>query len=478
MTKTLHFLFLALFLFVVHATPAQDRSFNEVELALQRLIQDPGLKHGQVAFIAVNLANGHMIAEHNPDRAMVPASIQKLFTTASALHNLGEVHRFETKIWHSGGVVDGVLHGNLLVRGGGDPTLQSRYFSSINHEAMIRQALINAGIKEIDGKVIMDVSMYAKHTTPDQWSWEDMGNYFGATPTAFMWQDNMITIQLRSGQIGSAVGLADVWPTDRSFRLELDITASEVNKDDAWFFSSPGSDVVYGKGSIPAHKDRFPVKISNPDPVFSFAQNLIRDAKLGNPEIFISHDAYDVAGMTLLSTIASPTLTEIITVTNQVSVNLFAEVLNIAQDKDERGKSVEGGLSTMSAFMKQHKVSTAGIRMLDGSGVSPSNRLTARAMTDLLMVMHQHPSSEAFRKSLAVGGESGTLQYYFKGDLAKGKVIGKSGTMSGVRNYAGYVQNKQNQPIAFCIMMNDYDEARKAEVMQKVEALMEAVIQH
>jgi D-alanyl-D-alanine carboxypeptidase/D-alanyl-D-alanine-endopeptidase (penicillin-binding protein 4) len=304
-----------------------------------------------------------------------------------------------------------------------------------------------------------------------------MGNYFGATPTALMWNDNMIEVALRSGQAGSDVMLAKPWPKDSPFQLEIDIQAADNNKDDAWFFSAPGGNKIYGKGTIPAHRESFIVKISNPDPMLTFCQNIIEAFPGGQTDVRIVFTPADLPNVQPLITFSSPSIADLMRVTNHESVNLFAEALNISNDERSIGRSVEGGTAASMAWMRKHKINTSGTRILDGSGVSPMNRVTAQAMVDALSAIYRMDAYEFFKASLPVAGESGTMKYYFNTGASKGNLRAKSGTMTGVRNYTGYVRNKYEENIAFCIMMNDYDEARKSEIMEKVGRLMEAVIQ-
>ncbi|MDB4104863.1 D-alanyl-D-alanine carboxypeptidase/D-alanyl-D-alanine-endopeptidase [Salibacteraceae bacterium] len=457
---------------------AQDRSLSTAEVELQRLRQDPGLKHGEVGFVAVNLDNGGIIAEFNSYRAMIPASIQKLLTTSNAFSTLGNDYRFKTRIAYTGEIIEGILHGDIVIYGGGDPTFNSKYFPNQNHDQAIKEAATKAGIKSITGKLVFDLSIYTEHTTPSGWVWEDMGNYFGATPTAFMWADNTINLDLRSGQAGTDVMLADSWPSDSPYTLDVDIKASTENKDNAWFYSAPKGNTIYGKGSIPAHKDRFTVKISDPDPVQSYAKHLEKLLGLKNIAIQRNYAHIEYASAKTLIDLSSPSLKEIINVTNKQSINLYAEALNLISDTAQELKSVEGGIQSLEAFLTKNKIRHQGNRFLDGSGVSPMNRMTPQVMIDLLSVMYRSPLKEDFQSTLAVGGQSGTFKYYFKSGIAAGNIMGKSGTMNGVRNYAGYVKNKYGETIAFCLMMNDYDEDRKSEIMKKVETLMEAVIEH
>ncbi|MEX2596183.1 MAG: D-alanyl-D-alanine carboxypeptidase/D-alanyl-D-alanine-endopeptidase [Salibacteraceae bacterium] len=456
---------------------AQDRKLAPVEIEIQRLIQDAALKHGSVSFTAVNLDNGKVIADHNAFKAMVPASLAKLSTTWIALKQLGENHVFKTRILHTGEVVDGTLNGNLIVVAGGDPSLGSRYVSSTDPMVKIKTAISEAGIQSVNGKLIIDESIYHAQTTPRGWIWEDMGNYFGASPTALMWKDNLIELYLNSGQVGTPVVLAKPWPEDSPYELSFDIKSADNNKDDAWFFSAPYATSIYGKGTIPASKTNFLVKIADPDPVYSFVRDFKAATGINEIEIERSRTERDYANANTLLEITSPPLGDLIALTNKQSINLYAEALNIALDASVHHKTVEGGLESMDKYLKKMKVTQKGTRQIDGSGNSPSNKLTGQFMIDLLGGIYRDEAFPVFYESLGVGGQSGTVKWYFKNGEAAGNLHAKSGSMTGVRNYAGYVKNKYDETIAFCLMMNDYDENRKAALMKKFETIIEACIQ-
>jgi len=440
---------------------------SEVELALQRIIQDEGLKHGTVGFLAVNLDNGRVLAEHNSSKSMTPASIQKLITTGCAIEQLGPDFQFETEVYSSGEGVNGVLKGNIVVVGSGDPTLESRYNAAKASEQF--NSLLT-GVDKIDGQVIIDASHFTKHTTPRGWIWEDMGNYFGASPSAFMWKDNMLKVVLRSGQVGSKAMLAKPYP---NVDIEIEVTAAEGNKDDAWFFGSPQNEIIYAKGTIPAHKASFPVKAAHPFPENRF----VRETFPAKTPASISYTTYDLNGYQKFGSIKSPSLAEIAKQTNTHSINLYAEALNIELDKSAHNKSVEGGIASIEAYAKGKRVSTKGTRFIDGSGLSPLNRTTAQFMVDFLGAMYRSEHYKVFYASMPIGGQTGTLKYYFKDSKATGNLRAKSGTMQGVRNYAGYVTNKYDETIAFCLLLNDYDADRRTAIMKQLENLVVGMIE-
>lgn len=453
---------------------SQNRELGPTELVLRKLTLDAAFTHGQVAFMAVNLDNGRVIAEYNNFRSMVPASVQKLVTTAAALETLGPGFTFKTRVAYDGILESGVLHGNLYVFGGGDPTLQSRY-NKAEPSALSKIGTALSPITKADGKLIVDLSLYNKYTTPRGWIWEDIGNYFGSTPTALMWKDNLLEVNLRSGQAGTRALLADPPEHYAPFTIDVQVTAANSQKDNAWFFSAPGSRMIYAKGTIPAHQQKFTVKASHPDPVYQFTGDVLK-TRGQTMETRVDYDYIPHEGLTDLIIIESPPLINLVKLTNEQSINLYAEALSIAMDSAMRYKSVEGGLDGLEKFLRNKNVYLKGARFIDGSGLSPLNRMTCQTMIDVLSMMHRSPNRDAFYNSLPVAGNSGTIARYFKGTKAENNLRAKSGTMAGVRNYAGYITNAQGERIAFCLMMNDYDENRTTEVMARVEELLTALI--
>ncbi len=453
----------------------QHPAKTATSLALQNIIQDAGLTNGSLSFLAVNLDNGKVISDHYGSKSMVPASIQKVITTAVAIENLGPNFQFETIIAADANKESGLIQGDLYVFGSGDPTLQSSHYTP-EKSPLIRVQEALKPYAGFNGNLIIDASIFNEYTSPRGWIWEDMGNYFGAAPTAIMWEDNLLEVYLNSGQAGSRVMLSP--KTEKTnYKIDVQVKAAESNRDDAWFFSAPGSDVIYATGTIPAHKSNFKVKASHPDPMKNFGFDVLNAIGQTNKEVRIDYDYVEHGGLKPLLTLNSPPLYSIVRITNMHSINLYAEALNIQLDSAKRYKTVEGGIAATERYLKSQKIGLKGTRLMDGSGLSPLNRMTCQTMVDVLTMMYRSKNKDAFMNSLPVAGQSGTIAGYFKGTKLEGNLKAKSGTMTGVRNYTGYFTNKDGHTIAFCIMMNDYDENKKSELMKKIEELLLAIIE-
>ncbi|GAB5538067.1 MAG: D-alanyl-D-alanine carboxypeptidase/D-alanyl-D-alanine-endopeptidase [Salibacteraceae bacterium] len=456
------------------AAIAQKPADSPSWLALKNLEQDPALANGTVAIKAVNLDNGDVIIDHNGQKSMIPASIQKLVTTAAALETHGPNFQFVTEVKAAGELEVGKIYGDIYVMPSGDPTLQSRYYggetSSLKKfEEILRKA------NSFEGRLVIDASAMNAHATPRGWMWEDMGNYFGATPTALIWRDNTLDMYLNSGQVGTRAMLSSRTKYIEDFEVDIQVEASSDSRDNAWFFSAPQTDKIYAQGTIPAHQTNFLVKASHPDPMRQFGYEILASADMKETELRIDYEYIPHKNLETLGSIVSPPLYSIVRLTNQKSINLYAEALAISLDTAKHFKSIEGGVNGVERFLKEKRVSINGLRMNDGSGLSPMNRITCETMIELLMVMQQSKVKDEFKNSLPVAGQSGTLANSFTHPSLKGKLIAKSGTMKGVRNYAGYLKNDRGEEIAICVMINDYDDYRSTAVKKKIEELMVAI---
>jgi serine-type D-Ala-D-Ala carboxypeptidase/endopeptidase (penicillin-binding protein 4) len=172
------------------------------EKVVRQMLELPEYKNAQAGIHIAEMETGKVLYELNSDKMMIPASVLKLVTSAAALEILGPDYRFRTRIGYSGKIENGILKGNLVIIGGGDPALGSEYFRDhyfFPHFLEVwAQRIKAAGIKRVEGNLIMDGSLYDTEKIPPTWIWEDMGNYYGAGASALTVYDNLFRISFRS----------------------------------------------------------------------------------------------------------------------------------------------------------------------------------------------------------------------------------------------------------------------------------------
>ncbi len=446
-------------------------------------------KHASISFMAIDLQTGEEIGSINPDLSLPTASTAKLFSTATALEILGPDYRPQTRIYTDGKVnSEGVLNGNIWIRGGGDMTLGSKYFNKTGHEKDFLQqwadSLKKLGIKKISGALIADGSEFGYAGVPDGWSWSDIDNYYGAGPSGICIFDNMVVYKFKTGsKAGSSTELISMQPNIPDFTFHNYIKSEHVSGDHSYIFGGPYSQERFGTGSLPLNQSGFEVKGSIPDPEYQLAYELLKVLQKNGIEVIEGAQSVRRQDMTihhkytslqLLWSHKGATILEIATLTNMKSINLFAEgLLSLVGYYKSGYGSTEEGIKQLELFWKT-KFNTHGLFLNDGSGLSRSNGISARHFCLLLKEMNKAGQSVNYITTLPVTGKSGTLTNVCVNQPGQGCIQAKSGTMSRIKSYSGYVNSASGKKIAFAITVNNFT-GTSSSAVNKIEKVLNAL---
>lgn len=485
--KIVSLLICCFFLSEIHlsATFAQ----TELENAKNQFVSDPALANASIGFCVVDLKTGVKLTSHQSKISLPPASTTKLFATATAFEVLGENYQPKTRIYASGEMSkSGEISGNLWIRGGGDPTLGSKYYNGDGKESdFLRKwadTLYQLGLRKIDGSVVGDGSEFGYKGAPEGWTWNDMGNYYGAGPAGLPIFDNMLRYYFKVNGVGTTPVLLKTFPMVEGFHFNNYIVGSTATGDNSYIYGAPYSLDRFGTGYLQANAS-ITVKGSIPDPELQFAEELKKaliergiivtgkSAGVRNMSLETAWKRY-ATGHTLLFTNNGPSVSSIAYWTNLKSVNLFAEQLLCLVGYSKNGDgSTDNALNQMDKFWNP-KITTSGLYLKDGSGLSRSNAISPEHFCALLKYMHESKNAKAFKATLAIAGETGTLSDVCKGQAAQGKIKAKSGTMSRIKSYAGYAETKSGKELAFSVIVNNYNCSNSA-LISKIEKLMNAM---
>lgn len=421
------------------------------------------LKGASVGILLVNNTEKDTVLNYNSNKSLVPASLMKLVTTSTALELLDPNFKFGTKIYISSRPnSQGILHGKVIINSAGDPTLASKH-TGISPEMVfevITQTLLQNNIRHILGGIEVNTSIFDTQVIPPGWSWEDIGNYYASPTYGFAWRDNSYEIQLKSDGPGSQVEVVKTNPTIKDLKLDCFVTAANNTKDSAYIYGAPYSNYQYISGTIPCFQDSFVIKGSLPNPANQFNNELLS---------YLQTKGIKAKGCSttnnplpenakLIKSIFSPYLHEIVNVTNKESVNIYAEyMLKHLSLKSSHIANREKGIRFVEDFWRRHKMDLKNITIKDGSGLSPQNKLTPSFLVSLLDYMRtESATAPYFLKSLPIAGEDGTLKHFLQYTNLEKHVYAKSGSMNGVKCYAGYVYSPSKEIYTFCIMVNNY----------------------
>ncbi len=425
---------------------------------------------GSVLWSCVIMAgDGRVMAEVNADAQLVPASAMKLAVTFPAWKILGPDFRFETVFEYDGHLHDSILDGSLYIRGGGDPTLGSGRFPSHHAEAVagqVLQMLRQAGIRRIEGGVIADADVFDQQLIPSSWIWEDMGNYYGGGVSGLNYHDNEIRVMFRPAAVpGAPAALLGIDPPVEGLDFENDVvTAASGSGDQVIIYGAPYDMHRWLTGSVPAGEASFTVRGSVPDPAYFCAQQIHKFLAVNN--IDIQHPPVTVRqlrnrGITVsdarksLGVLYSPALREIVELTNGKSINLYAEALLKTLGVKRGGAGTyAAGIRVVRDFWTGHGIDLSSASLLDGSGLSPSDRLSAGQLAGMMRLIVSDPSASDFLQTLNLAGHEGDMGRFLPDGPCKGNMRAKSGYMKSVRTFAGVIENMKHEKITFAVMVN------------------------
>lgn len=441
------------------------------------------LSYSQVGISVKDLQTDSVIASVDANKTMLPASLVKMYTTSAALAKLQPDFKFKTVIGYSGEINNkGVLKGNLVVYGGGDPTLGSKFFPQTKGFVdTIVQAIKNKGITSIDGYIILDCSMYGKEVIPQSWIWEDFGKDYASGVFPISMYDNTFQITLQSGAAGDSVQIKQVLPAQMATSITTDVTSNSGSNSEPSIQGNPEELTRVVTGSVPANRSAYTVRGAMPSPPNVFGLELKQALYRSNmcnydQEYVIKFDPYYDSTLDTILVLQSPELNLIVGVTNYYSNNSYAEhlVKYLGYAVNRKG-TYESGTQVVKNYFEEIGVTAKGVNLYDGSGLSRLNTTTANHMTDFLVKEYKvGADSSYFYRSLPVSGKYGTLRSYEFPSYMIGKINGKTGSMSRVKNMAGYMTTKSGKRVAFCVMINgflDEDGDMKAQMLDILDTI-------
>lgn len=437
------------------------------------LLQAPYMRGASFSLVVKDVQEGRTVYSYDTDRLQSPASVLKTVATATALEILGEDYRYPTTLEYDGILENGTLKGNLYIKGSGDPSLGSSHFAPGQNKFLSTwiAALQKAGIKHITGSVISDESIFDTEGVSIKWLREDMGNYYAPGSYGISIFDNMYKLSLQTGAAGTRPVLKGTEPDIPFIRFKNYLKTALVSSDSAYIIGAPLDDVRYLYGVLPANREAYVLKGDIPDPALYLARYLTDQLQQkgirvdGSPSCYrieVEENRWKKGERKEIVTTYSPTLREIASICNHVSHNLYADALVKTvglQYKPRRNEMISSfgrGVQVVKEYWEKKGLDVFPLRMNDGSGLAPADKVSAGFMGELLVYMATESAvSDAFIASLPQAGIEGSVRNFLKGSKLQGKARLKSGGITGVRSYAGYI-TKDGKTYAVAVFSNNY----------------------
>ena len=431
---------------------------------LDALLAAPALEHGYWGVLVKSLENGETLYSLNPRRLMMPASNMKIVTLAAAADRLGWDYTYETRIFAAGRIDNGVLQGDLLAVGSGDPSIGE----SPDTLGTWAEQLKARGIRVIAGRVIGDDSAFDDDGLGFGWSWDDLQDDYAAGVSALQFNENAVRITVGPGtSVGDWAGVA-ISPADSGLVVESALTTSAAGAaPHIEAHRLPGSARLHLRGTVPLGAAPATQLVSVDHPT-QFFVNALRTALIAHgidvrgPSVDID-DIRDAParpdGAPLISH-RSPPLSTLAIRLMKVSQNLYAETFLKTLAAGPATATTAAGRSIAQAALQAWGIGPDGLIQRDGSGLSRYDYVSPDAIVTILAHVDGQTSLKGpFRETLPIAGRDGSLSNRMKGTAAEGNARAKTGSMANVRGLSGYVATADGEPLVFSILANNFETA-------------------
>ncbi len=463
--------------------PAAAQSTDELGRDLRDLFDSYRWGDAQWGALVVSLDSGDTIFAVAPHDPLAPASNVKLLTSAAALHVLGPDFRFRTWVMSEGDVVDGVLEGDLVVYGSGDPGISDRFYSS-KDEVFQRLAdqLEAAGIHTVAGDLVADASYFDGPLRDADWDRRDLNEHFTAGISALSYNENVVSFRIRPGEPG-APPLVETVPPHSALVVEntAETVTGQARPRLAILRDDPLEPVrIVGRMRVDARDVWRQMTVAVPaDFVAASFRATLEERGIvvegGNRSVVrgdfsslpkLTAPAMGRKGPRVLATHESRPLLDYLHVVNKQSNNLLSELIFRTI-----GRVVEGEGSPTAAARAVGRtlhgmgVDTTGLIQRDGSGLSGENRIAAGTFVETMAAMSRGPLWNEFWATLPRAGTRYELGRMYR-TAAAGNLRAKTGTIRGVSALSGMVRSQDGERLAFSLIVNDSPSQTRAKRLE------------
>jgi D-alanyl-D-alanine carboxypeptidase/D-alanyl-D-alanine-endopeptidase (penicillin-binding protein 4) len=438
---------------------------RELRSDLARVFGAPINERGVWGVDIRSIDTGEHLYDLNAAKLMMPASNMKILTLAATADALGWDYRFTTTLETRGAVTDGVLHGDLIVRSNGDPTINSRERRADAVLSEWTRALQAAGIFSIDGRIVGDDQAFDDEGLGAGWAWDYLQYGYAAPVGALEFNEDLAALTVSAGPSAGATPMVTLAAGSGLELLNRATTGAPESENTIDYRRHIDRAVLEVTGSIPlgTQSDTRTVAVVNPT-VF-FAQSL-KDGLVARGIAVTGQavDFDDIAGempggdLRVLATTPSPPLSVIATVLMKVSQNLYAETLLKALGGTRNGLgTAEGGRTAVRSTLDAWGIPRDAYVMYDGSGLSRYNYVTASTLVAVLEHLYKDPRHhDAFIATLPIAGKDGTIGSRLRRTRAEGNAVAKTGSIANVRSLSGFVKTRDGEMVVFSILANDF----------------------
>jgi serine-type D-Ala-D-Ala carboxypeptidase/endopeptidase (penicillin-binding protein 4) len=459
---------------IAQSNPAPSQCAAVLGSTIDKIVQQPTLRTAYWGILVQPLKSPRPLYSKNADQLFLPASNAKLLTTAAALTVLTPQPPRQTPVFATG---QAPALSTVRIVGQGDPSFSDRTLEQL------ALALKAKGVQSI-GTLIGDDSLFQGRRLAPSWSWEDLQGGDGLPVNSLILNGNIISAKVSPQSIGQPLKLEWLAPTiPSSFGTVQNFSKTtdgskpnlvEIDREEGRF-------LVQGQLRSGSSPETIEVPVPDPGPAFlEKFRAVLQTHQIKVNRLSVVGMASPQPGETLIASAPFPALAALAAETNQQSNNLYAETLlrlmGSTVSQPSEASTPEQGLRVLKQTLTRLGVDSNSYQLVDGSGLSRKNLVSPRALAETLRAIAQSPNRNAFRASLAVAGQSGTLRQRFLGTPIAGHFYGKTGTLQGISTLSGFLELPSSPPFVLSILVNHSTQS-SATLRQAIEQIVTATAQ-
>lgn len=464
--KSIPIIVLASIIFIGCSSSTKLNTIDETLELFDKKFNDTLFSHAHWGVLIESLTTGEVWYERNSDRMFMPASNEKIPTAAAALITLGPEFKYRTHYYYSGGIIDSVLHGDIVVVGNGDPTFYNRFYKDPRDPFLIfADTLIEMGIKTVTGNIIGDDNVFDNEGYGYGWPLDGLDSWYSAESGALQFNENYIDLKIiPPTTVGDTVIIVPNVNSDY-FTINKIITVVDSGRTHISVNRPFGENEITVSGTIVAGSKEFERSPSIFNPTLYYTTVL--KETLITKGINVSGNAIDCDDLTnwdsetnklnLIKTHQSPPLDEMLKMLMKRSQNMYAETMVKTMGWKNSGTgSFAEGKKVVESVLSSFGVLPDTYAYMDGSGLSRYDFISPHQIVKILKGMYKSEYWDIWRDMLPIAGIDGTLRNRMKGTKAEGNVRAKTGTISNVRGLSGYVTTANGEEIVFSFLINGH----------------------
>jgi serine-type D-Ala-D-Ala carboxypeptidase/endopeptidase (penicillin-binding protein 4) len=430
------------------------------------LLANPDVAAGTWGVDVRSLQTHDTLIATNAHRLLTPASTMKTLTLAVAGDQLGWDFTYETRVVPHGSIADGVLNGDLVIVGSGDPSLDDWDGGATTVFGSWAARLRELGVHAVTGRIVGDDRVFSDDGLGSGWMWDDLAFSYSAPASGLQFNEGAAQVVVAPGAaIGDAATLS-LAPAYADVALRGSVkTVQQGGGTSISMQQSARSSAIGFTGTIALDAGRQVRTIAVPNPTQYFV-SAVRNGLIANG-IDVHGSAVDVDDLAeglgpdrdgAMVTHRSPVLSSLADTLMKLSQNMYAETLLRTLGRQRSGVgTADAGRAVVRDVLTSWGIPPAEVLMADGSGLSRYNLVTADAMVTVLAHVYDDVRlRQPYLDTLPIAGRAGTLSARMKGTAADGNVHAKTGSFTNARAVAGFVRTADGEPLAFSIIANNY----------------------